>query len=431
MNSNVTRRSVIGGMGALGALALSGGLGAVLEACGGGGGSSSTPAAPSTLDFPSWQLTEPGVDTWLKNAIAAYHKAHPKTTIDGHEIPFKNYVDTLTTRFSAKKPPDIVHLPTRNFAQFASQGWLDPIDDLIGATDIGKTWTPLQKSMRWDGKTQGVLLLGYGYVLYYNDAMLQKAGVKVPTSPKEMIAAAKALTGNGVYGFGAATAQHPNIIVDVTQWIVGEGHDWVKNGGYAFTDPGVVAAVDDYRKVIASAPKGVPTEQARTLFFDGKIAMLIDGPFVLAEKSTAAAGVQPHIKVALPPFPHVPGAVSNSLHIPAGASAGARQAAWEFIKMLTTPDWQRQYASLYKVPPPRKGVLDKAITDAVPELALFSQATDKAVNVFPTDKNLAQNYSQLAQMVGDAMLTLMSTSQSTSSVLADLQSKVKSQIGNP
>jgi hypothetical protein len=111
-------------------------------------------------------------------------------------------------RFAAGTPPDIVHLPSRDFASFADQGWLEPLDDRLGKTDIPATWPPLQSEMKWNGKTQGVLLMGYGGILFYNDKMLKDAKVGVPKTPDEWLAAMKATTdaNKGQFGLSTITA---------------------------------------------------------------------------------------------------------------------------------------------------------------------------------------------------------------------------------
>src|SRR5579862_5887677 len=89
-----------------------------------------------TLDFPSWQAEEPGFGDWWRGLIQDFESKHPGVKVKFYSVPFANYVNQLTVRFSGENPPDIVHLPTRNFASFASQNWLEPIDDQLKTTDI-------------------------------------------------------------------------------------------------------------------------------------------------------------------------------------------------------------------------------------------------------------------------------------------------------
>ncbi|MCM0019768.1 MAG: extracellular solute-binding protein, partial [Tagaea sp.] len=203
-----------------------------------------------TLDFPSWQAEEPGVSTWWKALIAEFETANPGTKINLYSIPFAQYVQQMTVRFAGNNPPDIVHLPTRNFAAFASQGWLAPLDDRLARTDIVANWTPLQADMRWEGKFQGILLMGYGSLLYYNERLLSEAGASVPKTPQEWLAAIEKSTkrDQGQFGLVATSVEHPNLVVEAGTWVMGQGLDWVRGGRYDFANPAVVAAVEQYRR---------------------------------------------------------------------------------------------------------------------------------------------------------------------------------------
>lgn len=271
--------------------------------------------AQTTLEFPTWQAEEPGISTWWKSLIAAYEKKYPDVKVNIQQIPFAQYVKQMTVRFAAGTPPDIVHLPARDFASFADQGWLEPLDARLKASDIPANWPPLQADMQWDGKAQGVLLMGYGGMLFYNEKRLKEAGLAVPKTGDEWLAAMKATTAadKGLFGLSTITAEHPNMVVEMASWVIGSGADWLKGGKYNFNDPAVVKAIDNWRTSINYAPKGTNSATARQLFIDGKTTFLRDGPWVWGAVEKAPADVKPNLKVAGLPFPVVPGGASNSI----------------------------------------------------------------------------------------------------------------------
>ena len=71
------------------------------------------------------------MSTWWKDLIAAYEKKYPDVKVNIQQVPFAQFVKQMTVRFAAGTPPDIVHLPSRDFASFADQGWLEPLDDRL------------------------------------------------------------------------------------------------------------------------------------------------------------------------------------------------------------------------------------------------------------------------------------------------------------
>ena len=393
----------------------------------------SASAQNMTLDFPSWQAEDPGFAEWWKALIADYEAKHPGVKIKLYSIPFVNYVNQLTVRFAGRNPPDIVHLPTRNFASFASQQWLEPIDDLIKTTDIPAKWSPLQSEMVWDGKTYGLLLLPYGNLLYYNERILQDAGVKVPTTPAEWLDAMAKTTNRdkGVFGLVTTTAEHPNMFIDAATWVLGEKQDWLKGNKYSFTDPGVVAAMEQFRKSLSYAPPGTNSTVARQLFIDGKAAFLRDGPWVWATLQKAKAETRPSLKMTQLPFPVITGGASNSLHMPAKIDPQKRKLVWEFIALAAAPQWQEKYVQLTGSPAGRVGIISAEQAKRDPHLAAITQAAEKAENLFPTQRALRENYNEFATLFSRAVVRMMSSSQPTEAILANLQKELNAAVPLP
>ena len=386
-----------------------------------------------TLDFPSWQAEDPGFAEWWKALIQDYEAKHPGVKVKLYSIAFVNYVNQLTVRFAGRNPPDIVHLPTRNFASFASQQWLEPIDDLIKTTDIPAKWSPLQSEMVWDGKTYGVLLLPYGNLLYYNEKILQDAGAKVPTTPDGWLDAMAKTTNRdkGVFGLVTTTAEHPNMYIDAATWVLGEKQDWLKGNKYNFTDPGVIAAMDQFRKSLSYAPPGTNSTVARQLFIDGKAAFLRDGPWVWATLQKAKPEIRPALKMTQLPFPVITGGASNSLHMPAKIDAQKRKLVWEFIVLAASPQWQEKYVQLTGSPAGRVGMISAEQAKKDAHLAAITQAAEKAENLFPTQRALRENYNEFATLFSRAVVRMLASSQPTEAILANLQKELSTAIPLP
>ncbi len=382
--------------------------------------------AQTVLDFPTWQAEEPGISGWWKELIAAYEKKYPGVKVNIQQIPFAEFVKQMTVRFASGTPPDIVHLPSRNFASFADQGWLEPLDARLKATDIPASWPPLQADMSWDGKVQGVLLMGYGGMLFYNEKLVKDAGVAVPKTPDEWLSAMKATTAadKGQFGLSTITAEHPNMVVEMASWVIGSGADWLKGGKYNFTDPAVVKAIDGWRQSVTYAPKGTNSATARQLFIDGKTAFLRDGPWVWGALAKAPAEVRPQLKVVGLPFPVEPGGTSNGIHIAVKTDAKKKDAVWNFIVMAASPEWQRAYA-LTGSPAPRRNALTAADFAANPHLKVINDEAARAQNLFPSVPAVRAGYNDFATQVTKAGMRMISTQEPTAKVLADLQKELE------
>ncbi|MEO3755251.1 extracellular solute-binding protein [Streptomyces sp. B6B3] len=414
--SGPSRRGVL-------SLGLAAAAGAALSGCGTGGG----PADGRTvLEFPSWQAAEGTFALWWRELIAEFERTHPEVRVDFYSLPFDSYVDQLTIRFAANDRPEITHLPARNAAEFAGRGWLASLEDRLRSTDILRTWTPLQETMALDGENHGVLLLGYGYCLYYNERLLDSVGAGVPATTEEMIAAAEAITGDGVHGFGATTAPNPDNYTELAAFVVGSGGALsTDDGGFTADGDAAISGLDRYRRALAQAPQGIQSQQRNELFLTGKIAMLLDGPFFLNELGAATDAVRRDLKVARAPFAQVPGGVSNSIHIPAGIDPHKAEAVWDLIALAGTPKWQRRYTEVTLNPAPRVGsVTDRAIA-RTPQLELFQQLADEAVSIFPGHQAHREQFGRISDIVSAAATSLITTDESTASIAAHLQDELE------
>ncbi|MEO1225312.1 MAG: extracellular solute-binding protein [Pseudomonadota bacterium] len=382
-------------------------------------------AMAQELDFPTWQAEDPSFAPWWNMVIEEFEERHPGVTVNMRTIPFRQYVDQTTVAFAGGNPPDIVHLPSRNFAGFARNGWLMPLDGYLQGTDIVDSWTPLQEGMSWEGSHQGVLLLGYGAVMYINDEIFDAAGIAVPTTVEDTIAAADALTDReaGIFGWGGATTDHPNAAGDILNWIIGQGAKPTENGAYNFTDPETVEAVENYRRAFANAAPGLNSTEYRQLFGDGRIAAYIGGPFDWSRYIDIDGR-----SIAAVPFPEVPGSLSNSLHIAANADPETAQLVWDFIALTTEPRFQTAYVMQTRAPAPRIGSLSEQQLADNPDLALIDAAGATGASTIPDELPLIENYSEYQNYLVETAIRLQTEDTPTAEILADLQEELERRI---
>lgn len=403
--------------------AIAGAVVLALAACG-NGDSGSADGEEITLELPSWQAGDGNFENWLRPLVEAFNEEHPDITVDLQHVPFDGFADQMTTRFAAGDPPEIVHLPASNFPEFADNGWLAPIDDRLAETDILESWIDLQDDMIWDDQYMGVLLLGYGQVLFYNQALFDEAGIDVPETPEQLVEAARTLTQGDVFGFGATTAQHPRNYSEPTNWLVGGGTHWATEDSFTVATPEVESVLETYRQALEFAPEGVTTQQRFELFSQGRIAMMFDGPFLIPDIEAAPEEIRDDLQVAMVPFDIVPGGTSNGFHIPSGLEPEVEDAVWSFIEFATTPEWQERYSAELGVPAPRVGVITDEIIAAQPRLEVIQEAADVAVRTDPESRVLRANYSEFSDIVGEQMMRMMTTDDDLSEILADLEEEL-------
>jgi len=173
-------------------------------------------ALASTLAVPAIAQSATTVRWWYHfdnpqatpaDLVAKFEAANPDIKIKAESIPWGGGNDYYTRLFAALiagNGPDCAMVKLNNQARLLEMQALAPIDDLVAKWDArsdipDNIWT-LTKAT--DGK-QYYLPLQYAVIyLYYRPDMFKAAGIEPPKTFEDFRAAAKALTKDGVFGFG-------------------------------------------------------------------------------------------------------------------------------------------------------------------------------------------------------------------------------------
>lgn len=399
---------------------------------------SSTSSDKIILEFPSWQATEPGFQEFWEEAVTEFEERHDNVEINFYQIPIDNYVDTLTTLYAAGTPPQITHIPSRYFAQLSDLGWFAPLNDRLEETDIIENWSSLQDVLQVDGEYYGVLLLGNGYSMWYNQAMFDEAGLDIPTDVDSFVEAAKMLTkdedGDGdpeIYGFGACQSTDTNFYNEVSSFVVGMGGKWSEDGNLdPMTSDATIEALNLYQSLFQGnyTPTGLSVEQKRQYFVEGKMAMIFDGPWVAALIDDAAEDIKSDLLVTRIPLENIPGSVSNSLHIPATISDEEKDLVWEFIQMVAEDDFQKLYMETTSSPSPSKTAVDDEILKENPFLEQLVEDAEKAQEIIPS--GYEEDYGEFTQYVIDGVMQMVTAPYAdVEATLGDMKVKIENELG--
>ena len=164
-------------------------------------GCSSTPA-PSSSDskvdsIEYWYWQDDTTDTTMQDLATQFEK---KTGIAVHiqnAIAQPKFYDALVNVIAAGNAPDATHLNTNMLGQLIDAKILAPLDDMVkgwdGQSDVVPTMWSYVKSP--DGKQTFALPNKYlMFYMFYRVDLFKAAGIEVPKTQEEFVAAAKALT---------------------------------------------------------------------------------------------------------------------------------------------------------------------------------------------------------------------------------------------
>ncbi|MBK7820248.1 MAG: sugar ABC transporter substrate-binding protein [Tessaracoccus sp.] len=203
-------------------------------------------------------------------------------TLDGPS--FQEYWTKVKTRMNSADAPCI--LTTQAARAQELKDILIPLDDLAkeAGLDLSKYNAGMIEGMTVDGTVRAIPYDAEPMVLYYNKRLFQEAGLDEPGldyTQAQFLSDAKALTTDGVMGFGLA----PDPGYPYLPLAFANGNTPVKDGALAVDDPGFVSDVQwtfdlAAKEKVASAPNPADTTDVPMQGFQsGKIAMIIDGPW--------------------------------------------------------------------------------------------------------------------------------------------------------
>ncbi|WP_246240945.1 ABC transporter substrate-binding protein [Anaerocolumna sedimenticola] len=320
-----------------------------------------------TLNFMGWEAS-PLETAAVEDGIAIFEKAHPNIKVNYTPgLAGSEYNAKLLASAASNSMPDVMFMMANAYRQFVSKGALlevtdkfngeFPLDDFI---DSSKT------IMSIDGKVYGVSSCTVSPILYYNKDVFDTAGVEYPNSDPanswtmdEFREVAKKLSTDDIYGcYGLET------VADTLAAQI------ISNGGARYSADYKTSTMNtpEVKKVLetikavrvedGSAPDATTLDsvgmKAVQMLETGKVAMLIDGSWALQE--LAASGMN----VGMAPLPSYGKVLTTGqahLHC---ISAGTKypEQAWEFVKFLSSLDYQGALVSSGLWMPNRKSMYE-------------------------------------------------------------------------
>ena len=120
-------------------------------------------------------------------------------TVNSQQMEFTSVVEQVNLALSTGSPSpyDIIHGTGTEFSIWGPAGWLMPLDDLIAKYsdqyDLADIPEGAFSGAIYEGKVYGIPLIGDSQVIAYRSDLFEAAGLAVPTTYDEIIAACAAL----------------------------------------------------------------------------------------------------------------------------------------------------------------------------------------------------------------------------------------------
>lgn len=210
----------------------------------------------------------------LNKVIDDFNATQDAVNVVAKYVPFADFKKQLSIGASADELPDIVILDNPDHAAYASMGIFA---DITGKFDVSDFYEGPVNSATIDGKLYGVPFGSNCLALFYNEDMLQAAGVDVPTTWEELEVAAAATTTDNVYGIAFSSLQNEEGTFNFLPWVWSTGAS-----SYEMNSEGGIKALTFVNDLIDAG--SMPTEainwtqgDTKNQFISGNLAMMING----------------------------------------------------------------------------------------------------------------------------------------------------------
>ncbi len=213
----------------------------------------------------------------------------------------------LTTEFATRSSSVDVFMtrPLQEGKMFYKNGWYEPLTGL----DLSDYPPNVMSVASFGGRAYIVPLVTEWQVLYYRKDVLQRAGVKVPTSFAELEAAARAVNSDTVAGI-ASRGKGGAAVTQLSSYLYNFGGLYLDKGVAAFDKKPALEAIRFYGKLLGSyGPKGITSmswENIMPLFQAGKIAMWTDASVFYGQIVDPTKSQIPAENVGIATFPAGP-----------------------------------------------------------------------------------------------------------------------------
>jgi len=198
-------------------LALTGGAGAaaLLAACGGtsgpptaqapSGGNGGTKYTGPNVSVAFWNGFTGGDQAYIKKMVDDFNKATPNVKVTMNVYQWADFFQKVPAAVASGNGPDVGAMHVDDIPTNAARNIIVPIDDVAAALKLSESdFSPIVwQGGVYKGKRYGIPLDTHPLGMYYNKAVLQKAGLdpdKPPQTGDDYLAALEQLKGKGIQG---------------------------------------------------------------------------------------------------------------------------------------------------------------------------------------------------------------------------------------
>lgn len=338
-----------------------------------------------TINFWHHYSAQSAENETLTNVlIPAFEAENPGIKVNAVSHEWAELHDKILVSAGSGSLPDVARCDIACLPEFQKMGVLTALD--TDMPDFADTAAQLLDSAMSTAKigdhVYGLALNTNSKILFYNTAMLESAGVAVPTTMDEWVEAVRKLSGENANGQQVWGWDEPALSGwNLCPFIWSFGGSLTDNAqtvatGYV-NSPATVKAIETFASLYAEGALtgfnsgDIPMTDG---FGTGRYAMMLEGPWKTAE----LAGAYPDVAYGTAPIPAGEGGSVSVLGGEDIAMFGTanKEAAWKFMQFMTGEYAETEMAKCGQIPVNKAALESDTVKNA--SYAPFIQAIQTA-----------------------------------------------------
>lgn len=303
----------------------------------------------TTVTFANWASAEGATRPGIEKVIADFETAHPDIEIRSEAISFSEIARQMVLRIRSGNPPDVAQIAGNDTFLLAATGGLEALDSHVGTELKAKLKAGSTESLTVDGHLIALPWNQAPAGLWYNKAILEKAGLDPAAPPKTIDALMDALaairkTQPDVIPLGLDTTNRAFSMSSNWPWMRTFGAKPVGEGATGADSPQMKAYLAWMRELAQKGyiEPGRKIGEFRPLIAQDKVAFLWDQVLVqgVIQTTNGMDDAAFYDRYGVTTLPEGPGGGSYSFEgghqLVMFAASEHKKAAWTFMAYLAT-----------------------------------------------------------------------------------------------